>query len=107
MAKEFRRKAPRRDYHGSIGLLHKWSFIQSPCLQVGEGGALVAYDALNESVQIGDQFVFTIFLPNIGGVTSLAQCLYKNEAGDFGVSFFEIDMKFKKRVREYVSRRKQ
>ena len=106
MDTSFRRKAPRRDYEGLVGVLHKGKMTTNRCVQVGEGGALVKGSPEVEEIQNGDGIVVTIFFPNIGGIVAKADCLYRNEEGSIGIAFQDISMEFKKRIREYVSRQK-
>lgn len=106
MEKEFRRKAPRRPYDSHVGVLYhgKMSFV--PCRQVGEGGALISQLSGPITIQEGDSIVITIFFPLIGGIVTTAECVYISEDGDLGLSFKDLSMDFKIKLREYVSRRK-
>ena len=104
---EFRRKSPRRSFSGTVGILHKGHLLVNSCLQVGEGGALIQGQKQIERIEIGDPMVLTLFFPQIGGVVTQASCLYRSEQGHIGVSFSGLDVGFKKKIREYVSRRKE
>lgn len=106
MQAEFRRKAPRRPYDGSVGVLYKGNMFFIPCLQVGEGGALLSKSSGIENIQQGETLVLTIFFPKIGGVVATAECVYISEDQNIGISFVQLSMDFKKKIREYVSRRK-
>ena len=103
MTTEFRRKAPRRPYDGDVGVLFNGQMHLLPCYQVGEGGALIK--AVPE-VQKGDFIVITIFFPKIGGVVATAECVYISDDEKIGLSFQDLTMDFKIKIREYVSRRK-
>ena len=105
MGKTQRRKAPRRDYHGHLGLLHLGTFTEGRCEQIGEGGALIAPHVNNQNFTEGETLVVTLFFPDIGGIVSTAKCLYKKDSGAIGLSFINLPARFKKRVRDYVSRR--
>lgn len=77
------------------------------CTQLGEGGTLVRIDEVLESVQTGDSMVVTLFLPNIGGIVASATCVYiTEEKTKIGLQFENLDMKYKVRIREFVSRQK-
>lgn len=103
---ELRRKAPRRHFDGQAGVLFQGHMIISTCSQLGEGGALISSDRHLDSVVKGDQMVVTLFLPNIGGLVATAQCVYRSDSNKIGLQFSELDMKYKVRIREFVSRRK-
>ena len=104
---EFRRKSPRKSFAGTVGILHRGHLIINSCLQIGEGGALVQGHKNIDVIEVGDPIVFTLFFPQVGGVVTQASCLYRSEQGHIGISFQDLGMDFKKRIREYVSRRKQ
>lgn len=106
MEKEFRRKAPRRNFHGQSGVLFKGHMTITTCAQLGEGGALIRSDQLLREVKECDEMVVTLFLPNIGGVVAYAQCVYLSGNNKIGLQFKELEMKYKVRIREFVSRRK-
>lgn len=103
---EFRRKSPRRSFSGTVGILHQGQLLINNCLQVGEGGALIQGQKQIEKISVEDPIVMTLFFPQIGGVVTQASCLYRSEEGHIGVSFHGLDVGFKKKIREYVSRRK-
>lgn len=107
MEKEFRRKAPRRNFDGYAGVLFQGTVEISRCLQIGEGGALIRTNSHTESITQGDFLVLTLFLPNIGGVVATAECVYHaKEPKKIGLQFTHLDTTYKKKVREFVSRRK-
>lgn len=106
MSTEFRRKAPRRLFDGQVGALYKGHMTITTCTQLGEGGALIANDELLESMQKGDEVIITLFLPNIGGLVANAHCVYRADNDKLGLQFTHLEMKYKKRIREFVSRRK-
>lgn len=106
MEKEFRRKAPRRHYNGSIGVLFKGKLTTTQCTQLGEGGALIHSDATLSTMKEDDEMVITLFLPSIGGIVAYAQCVYRSGDHKIGLQFRELEMDYKVRVREFVSRRK-
>ena len=106
MQKEFRRKAPRRTYDSPVGILYRGKMSFTPCLQIGEGGALIAQLPGPNPIQEGESIVITIFFPVIGGVVSTAECVYFSEDNTVGLSFVDLGMDFKKKIREFVSRRK-
>ena len=106
MQTEFRRKAPRRPYDGSVGVLFRGTMHFIPCLQVGEGGALLSRTPELSEIQQGDTLVLTIFFPKIGGVVATAECVYVSDEENIGLSFQQLSMDFKKKIREFVSRRK-
>ena len=104
---EYRRKAPRRPYNGYVGVLHKGKLRTSSCLQVGEGGALVKGSPEIDKISVGDNILMTFFFTRIGGVIANSEVLYRSKEGHIGVGFRNIQMDYKKVIREYVSRRKQ
>lgn len=106
MTTEFRRKAPRRVFDGSVGALFHGHMTFSVCSQLGEGGALIAADGELRKVKQGDDMVITLYLPSIGGIVATAECVYRADNGKIGLQFYGLDMKYKKRIREFVSRRK-
>ncbi len=106
METEFRRKAPRRHFDQKVGALYKGKMTTLLCSQLGEGGALIKGDGSLMLVEKGDLMVLTIFLPNIGGVIATAECVYRSENGKIGLQFMSIDTAYKKKIREFVSRRK-
>jgi hypothetical protein len=106
MDKEFRRKAPRRQFNGQVGVLFKGHMTITTCSQLGEGGALIRSFELLDDVKENDSFVITLFLPNIGGVVANAICVYRSGDAKIGLQFNSLEMKYKVRVREFVSRRK-
>ncbi len=107
MSTSQRRKAPRRHYNGQAGVLFKGHMTITECSQLGEGGALVISDDLLASVDQGDKVVLTLYLPNIGGLVATAQCVYRSNQTQIGLQFCSLEMKYKKKIREFVSRRKQ
>jgi hypothetical protein len=107
MADAKRRKAPRRQYHGQAGILYRGHMTITRCNQLGEGGALIRSDELLDSVAEGEEVVVTLFLPNIGGLVATAQCVYRSNNTKIGLQFCSLEMKYKKKIREFVSRRKQ
>lgn len=106
MQTEFRRKAPRRRFDGNVGSLFQGKMTLTQCSQLGEGGALIHCEGDLERVTKGDQMVLTIFLPNIGGIIATAECVYIADSGKVGLQFQTLDTLYKKRIREFVSRRK-
>lgn len=106
MQSEFRRKAPRRDFDGVVGALYRGQMNTTQCSQLGEGGALINSSAHLESIQKGDHILLTLFLPNIGGVVATAQCVYIADDKKIGLQFLEVQTSYKKKIREFVSRRK-
>ncbi len=106
MEKELRRKAPRRHFDGQVGILYNGHMTITVCAQLGEGGALIKTDHLLKEMKEGDEMVVTMFLPNIGGLVTCAKCVYLTDTGFIGLQFSELEMKFKVRIREFVSRRK-
>lgn len=106
MTMELRRKAPRRFFDGQVGALYKGHMTITTCAQIGEGGALIASDELLETLNTGDEIIITMFLPNIGGLVANANCVYRAEGDKIGLQFNNLEMKYKKRIREFVSRRK-
>lgn len=106
MSEGFRRKAPRRDYSGLLGVLHSGIMSIVNCKQVGEGGALLEQNDSTEGLNDGDNIVITLFFPKIGGIVAQARCLYKTDQGHIGIAFQTLSTDFKKRIREYVSRQK-
>lgn len=106
MTTEFRRKAPRRFFEGQVGALYKGHMTITTCAEIGEGGALIASDDLLEPLIKGDEVVITLFLPNIGGLVAYANCVYRSDSDKIGLQFTNLEMKYKKRIREFVSRRK-
>ena len=107
MEQELRRKAPRRHFDGRAGVLYRGRMAITNCSQLGEGGALISSENLLEGIQKGDALVITLFLPNIGGMVGTAHCVYLTDHGKIGLQFEELDMTFKVRIREFVSRRKK
>ena len=106
MEKELRRKAPRRHFNGQAGVLYKGHMTITTCAQLGEGGALIRTIDHLEEIQENDEAVITLFLPNIGGVVAYARCVYLAGSNKVGFQFHELELKYKVRVREFVSRRK-
>lgn len=106
METELRRKAPRRNFDGKVGALYQGSMTITQCSQLGEGGALIEANSHLEGVEKGERIVLTIFLPNIGGVIATAECVYRSEGQKIGLQFFGLETSYKKKVREFVSRRK-
>ena len=106
MQNEFRRKAPRRDFDGKVGTLFNGKMTIAQCSQLGEGGALINNSASLNPIAKGDEIVLTIFLPNIGGVIATAECVYRASNGKIGFQFHSLDTIYKKKIREFVSRRK-
>ncbi len=74
--------------------------------QIGEGGALIDIHPRHQGMKKGDLAVLTLFLPNVGGVVATAQCVYLSDSQKTGFQFIDLDLKFKIRIREFVSRRK-
>lgn len=106
MTSDFRRKAPRKNFEGQVGALYQGYMTITRGSQLGEGGALIESDDLLEGMEKGDQCVVTLFLPNIGGVVATASCVYRAESGKIGLQFLDLGMAYKKKIREFVSRRK-
>ena len=106
MNQELRRKSPRRTFHGQVGVMYDGHMTISRCSQLGEGGLLVRLDESLEGTEVGDQMVVTLYLPNIGGVVAKSKCVYLTEDVKIGIQFEEIEMRFKVRIREFVSRQK-
>ncbi len=106
MEKEFRRKAPRRKFEGTVGALYDGTMTLVPCLQLGEGGALIAKDSNLQPIQKGDHLLITIVLVNIGPVVAKAECVYLADDSHIGLQFINLDTRYKKLIREFVSRRK-
>ena len=106
MQTEFRRKAPRRRFDGKVGALFQGQMSLTQCSQLGEGGALIHAEGDLRNVTKGHSMVLTIFLPNIGGVIATADCVYISDNGKIGLQFQKLDTLYKKRIREFVSRRK-
>ncbi len=106
METEYRRKAPRRDFDGKVGALFKGEMTITQCSQLGEGGALITEDKNLKSMKEGDPLVLTLFLVNIGPVIATAECVYRSSNGKIGLQFRDLDTRYKKLIREFVSRRK-
>lgn len=106
MDEQFRRKAPRRHFNGQVGVLYQGHMTITRCTQLGEGGALIVSDELLKPLKESQEMVVTLFLPNIGGVVAYAHCVYRSGDHKIGLQFHELEMKYKVRVREFVSRRK-
>lgn len=103
---EYRRKAPRRNFDGKVGALYKGKLTITQCAQLGEGGALIHSDPNLSAMQEGDKLVLTIFLVNIGSVIATGQCVYRSSSEKIGLQFIDLDTRYKKLIREFVSRRK-
>jgi hypothetical protein len=106
MKPELRRKAPRRTFHGQVGVMYNGHMTITRCSQLGEGGVLIRRDELLDDVAVGDDMVVTLFLPNIGGVVARSKCVYLTDDVKMGLQFEMIDTKYKVRIREFVSRQK-
>ncbi len=106
MEKEYRRKAPRRNYDGKVGALYKGEMTITQCVQLGEGGALIHSDSILSGIVKSEKIVLTLFLPNIGGAIATAECVYVADDEKIGLQFTRLDTKYKKKIREFVSRRK-
>ena len=103
MGKPQRRRSPRRDHRGQIGIMGQGKFHVAQCRQIGEGGAMVFAGSETCDIQEGDTVAVTFFLPITGGIVCRAVCLYKNEAGAIGLNCQELSPVFKKKVRDYVA----
>ena len=106
METEFRRKAPRRDFDGQVGVLYQGTMSITTCSQLGEGGALIHSGEEIDIIKQDDELVLTLYLPSIGGIVATAKCVYRADNGKIGLQFNQVEMKFKIRIREFVSRRK-
>jgi len=76
------------------------------CLELGEGGTLIHIDNLLKEAQVDDCMVITLFLPHIGGIVARSKCVYLTPGVKMGFQFESLDMKYKIRIREFVSRQK-
>ena len=103
---EFRRKAPRKSFDGVVGALFGGKLTVTRGSQLGEGGALIESNENLDHVQQGDKCVLSLFLPGIGGIVATAQCVYRSENDKIGLQFSDLDTVYKKKIREFVSRRK-
>ncbi len=103
---EHRRKAPRKDFGGHVALLFRGKMKISICHQLGEGGALIDLHPEHDHLKVGDLTVLTLFLPDVGGILATAQCVYLSETQKVGFQFIDLNLKFKIKIREFVSRRK-
>jgi hypothetical protein len=106
MEKEFRRRAPRRKFNGKAGTLYQGQMSLCLCAQLGEGGALIHTNKTNDALEEGEFLVLTLFLPNIGGIVATAECVYRTNNGKAGLQFTKLSTSYKKKIREFVSRRK-
>ncbi len=106
MESEFRRKAPRRPFDGQVGVLYKGYMTISHCTQIGEGGALIESREIIDSLVEGEDIILTFFLPNIGGVVAYSKCVYRSDNNKIGIQFGTLSTAYKKKIREFVSRRK-
>ena len=106
MPQEFRRRAPRRKFDGQVGVLYNGHMTITRCSELGEGGVLIHIDDLIKDAQVGDCMVITLFLPHIGGVVVRSKCVYLTPGVKMGFQFEDLAMKYKVRIREFVSRQK-
>lgn len=86
--------------------MYKGHMTITRCSQLGEGGALVLSDDVLNPLVVGEEVVLTLYLPNIGGLVATAQCVYISNETKIGLQFCDLEMKHKKKIREFVSRRK-
>lgn len=107
MSTEHRRRAPRRRFDGQVGVLFKGKLTTARGLQLGEGGALIAAHTNLQELKVDQEVVLTLYLPSIGGMVATAKCVYWKDDLQIGFQFNSLDMEYKKKVREFVSRRKQ
>lgn len=106
MQKVTRRRAPRKDFGGLANVLIGGQITTCPCLQIGEGGALLDIPS-NTMAEVGKTVVVHFFLPNVGGIVASALCVYLTPEGKMGLQFADLELRFKIRIRDFVSRRKQ
>ena len=103
---EYRRKAPRKRYDGEVGALYKGKLTITQGSQLGEGGALIQSNPALDAMLEGESLVLTLFIVNIGPIIATAKCVYRSDNGKIGLQFQDLDTKYKKLIREFVSRRK-
>ncbi len=106
MEKEFRRRAPRRKFDGQVGVMYKGHMTITRCSELGEGGSLIYIDSLLKEAQVDDCMVISLFLPHIGGIVVRSKCVYLVPGVKMGIQFESLEMKYKIRIREFVSRQK-
>lgn len=106
MEYQYRRKAPRRNFEGFAGILYQGQLTITRCTQLGEGGALIFGKGPLSRIEKDDEIVVTLFLPSIGGLVATATCVYVSDKKMIGLQFNALEMEYKKKVREFVSRRK-
>jgi len=101
MEKKSRRRSPRRDHLGLMGVLSHQGFYIAQCRQIGEGGAMIFTNG--GSFQEGEPISVTFFLPKSGGIVCRANCLYQNQSGALGLSFENLNPDHKKKIRDYIA----
>lgn len=101
-----RRRTPRRKIDAKIGILLKGEFCLAKCLQIGEGGILLA---THLPVEVKQKYLISVIIPLEGMVIGRIEILYEKSRASstaiYGCQFFELDFRFKKIVRSYVSQK--
>lgn len=101
-----RRRVPRREYSGVIGVLVRGLCSVSRALQIGEGGMMILW---KESMPIGQRLLITFRLP--GTPYMAVRCTVRyvmppegtGHEHSYGIQFDKIDFNAKRRIRNYVA----
>lgn len=100
-----RRRVPRRDFLGRVGILVDGQYQMSRALQIGEGGMLLYSTS---PLSVNQQLVVTFRVPghNPDVVRAVVRYVMAPQAGmreRYGVEFTNLDFKVKRDIRNYVA----
>ncbi len=107
---QYRRKYPRRTFYKSVGVLFAGSYRACETTEIGEGGLAFQYPA---ELAVGSPIVVSFQLP--GGSFFSVQSLVrnsdvkifdkKNRVFTIGCSFENVNVHFKRELRNFVAQR--
>jgi hypothetical protein len=105
----FKRKFPRRKFHGYVGVLHRSLYDLCQCAVLGEGG--MAFLADREFPNMG-LVVVTFKIPgdlliSIRGEIRNVRLHQDTKLFFHGIQFFSLPIEDRRKIRSYVSARTQ
>jgi hypothetical protein len=103
-----RRRVPRREYDGLVGLLFHGQYEVCRASQIGEGGMMLHTEA---EMQIGDRVVLTFKPPGVEQtvVQSVVRFSMKDEERvgfKYGLEFTNLGFQAKRQIRSFVASKK-
>ncbi|NQZ00540.1 MAG: PilZ domain-containing protein [Bdellovibrionales bacterium] len=103
-----RRRVPRREYDGRVGLLYRGAYEVCRASQIGEGGMMLHTPT---EMQVGDRVVLTFKPPGVEQtvVQSTVRFAMPEEDGPgfkYGLEFMNLEFQAKRQIRSFVASKK-